>query len=228
MTSSGVHAPLVGDVGDLAADELGVRRRLSATDERVEVHRQAAAAALQLVPRRARATPGSRYAAMRSSIGRSISSRNDGAHVERERLAQVHLEHERPARHLRPHLDALGPRRVVFASMIFSCHGKPLTVSSAVHVSGRPIARWRSNTSACVTFSPGSSATTPLPRVAQRLEQRRQLVEVGDARRHRPAARRRCASATTLVAKPSAPAAIASAIDLLHARAISSSVAARS
>ncbi len=34
-------------------------------------------------------------------------------HVERERLAQVHLEHERPARDLRPHLDAVGARRGV-------------------------------------------------------------------------------------------------------------------
>ena len=34
-------------------------------------------------------------------------------HVERERLEEVHLEHERAARDLRPHLDAVGPGPVV-------------------------------------------------------------------------------------------------------------------
>src|SRR6185295_3382856 len=82
--------------------------------------------------------------------------------VERERLAQVHLEDERATRDLRPHLDPFGTGRDVrFHDLLVP--REALTVSSAVQVSGRPIARWISNTSAWVIFSPGSSAATPLP-----------------------------------------------------------------
>ncbi len=71
--------------------------------------------------------------------------------------------------------------------MIFSCHGKPLTVSSAVHVSGRPIPRWMSYTSACLIFSPGSRAATPLPASRSGSSSARQLSEPGDARGNRAA-----------------------------------------
>ena len=42
-------------------------------------------------------------------------------------------------------------------------------------------ARWTSNTSACVTFSPGSSAATPLRASRSGSSTSAELVEVGDA-----------------------------------------------
>ena len=93
--------------------ELGVRvdsrRRRASRSSIGSTRRRGPAARPTRVP--ATRDRGTRRCAPRSGV--SISSWNAGAHVERERLAQVHLEHERPARHLRPHLDALGARRGV-------------------------------------------------------------------------------------------------------------------
>ncbi len=69
--------------------------------------------------------------------------------------------------------------------MIFSCHGKPLIVSSAVHVSGRPMWRWMPYTSAWVTFSPGRSAATPFPASRSGSSSAVSSADAGDARRHR-------------------------------------------
>ena len=61
----------------------------------------------------ARATPGSAYAARRSSTDCAISAANSGFDVERERLGERVRELQRPRRHLRPHLGALRPARAV-------------------------------------------------------------------------------------------------------------------
>ena len=186
MTSSGVPPHSAAMSATLRSTSSGCAA-LSATDERVEVERQHAAAALHLAPRAVapRRDRGTRPCAPRSGV--SISSWNAARMLNVNGSRRFIWNDERAARHLRPHLDAFGTGRGV-RSMIFSCHGKPLTVSSAVQVSGRPIARWISYTSAWVIFSPGSNAATPLPRIAQRLEQRVELGEVGQTRRHRPAA----------------------------------------
>ena len=119
--------------------------------------------------------------------GRSISSRNASRMLNvngsRRFIWNTSGRHETCG-----HTSTPSARAAVFASMIFSCHGKPLTVSSAVHVSGRPMPRWMSYTSACVIFSPGSSAATPLSASRSGSSSARQLVEAGDARRHRAAA----------------------------------------
>ena len=152
----------------------------------VEVGREAAAA-LQLGVAHARRHAGSRYAAMRSASGRSISSLNASRMLNvngsRRFIWNTSGRHDTCG-----HTCTPSARAAVLSAMIFSCHGKPLTVSSAVHVSGRPMPRWRSYTSACRIFSPGRSAATPLFASRNGSKQRPQFVEVGDARRHRAAA----------------------------------------
>jgi hypothetical protein len=102
----------------------------------------------------------------------------------------------------------------------------PLMVSSAVHVKGRPMSCWSAKTSSLENTPPGSMAMTPRPaaptgamsvrsssRPARRLGTGRPLspLWVGDA----------------LVAKPMAPAAMASAT-ASRMRASSASVGSRS
>ncbi len=85
---------------------------------------------------------GSRYAASRASSGASISAANAGAMLNvngsRRFIWNVSGRTE-ICGHTCPPLA----RAALLSSMIPSCHGKPLTVRSAVHVSGRPMRAWR-------------------------------------------------------------------------------------
>jgi len=77
---------------------------------------------------------------MRASSGRSISSWNAARMLNvngsRRFIWNVSGRHDTCG-----HTSMPSARASVFAFMIRSCQGKPFTVSSAVHVSGRPVAR---------------------------------------------------------------------------------------
>ena len=156
----------------------------------------------------------------------SISSRNAGRMLNvngsRRFIWKTSGRHETCG-----HTSMPSARAAVFASMIFSCHGKPLTVSSAVQVSGRPIAALDLVHVGVRDLLARQQRGDALAGVAQRLEQR------GAARRG-PASRDgtgRPRSPLCVVdddvANPAAPAASASAMTCCMPR-ISSSVASRS
>ena len=75
-------------------------------------------------------------------VGRSVHERSERGHrVERERVGHRHLERQRPARDLRPHVDPGRRARGAFISAMSAANGEPLIVSSAVQVNGRPMRR---------------------------------------------------------------------------------------
>ena len=82
--------------------------------ERVAVDRQRRRRARQLVPRASPATPGRGRRPCAPRRGVSISAANDGRMLNVNGSRRFIWNDERPARHLRPHLDAVGPapRRV--------------------------------------------------------------------------------------------------------------------
>ena len=103
-------AALVRELDDVAVDELGVRGALGHL-ERVPVRPEERL--VVEVRDRPLAPRGIGVALEPHRVGLGHQLRERGRHVERERLAQVHLEHERADRHLRPDLAAFGPGRVV-------------------------------------------------------------------------------------------------------------------
>ena len=137
-------ASLRRDVDHLPVDQLGVPLRLG-DRQRVEVERAGRHAACISSQVDARHT-GSRYAAIRSSLGRSISFWNAVRMLSVNGSARFIWNTS--GRH-----DTCGQtsmpraRAASCSSITLMWYGKPLIVSSAVHVNGRPISAWRSKTS---------------------------------------------------------------------------------
>ena len=146
-------------------------------------------------PTRGCATPGSRYAAMRSVVGTVHQLLERRAHVERERLAQVHLERQRAARNLRPHFGAFGAGRDVGRH-------DPLVPRVALHREQRgprdrtPGRALHVEHVVVRDLLAGEQRDDALVRVAQRRDERADFVEVGDRATARVGPCRRCASAT--------------------------------
>ena len=187
MTSSGVHAALGGAVGDVPADELGMRRRLGDRQRR-PVDRQHPAARRTAPPTPSPATPGRgrRRCAPRAGgpSARRTSARMLSVNGSARFIWNTSGRHDTCGHTSTP----VGPGRVVLGD-------HPLVVREALdreqrgpgERAGRPRAaartprRWRSRRRAAARRRRG-------PRRGTGYEQRPQLVEVGDPRRHGPAA----------------------------------------
>jgi hypothetical protein len=136
----------------------------------------------------------SQAAARHAAIGGQallVARPHDGgearARVQREGLGHVHLEHERPAGHLWPDVDALGAGLLVVGDHL-------LVVRIALHREqrrprhGPPHQPLELEDVAVVQDAPREQRHHPPTGVAHRLEQDAKLGEIGDARRDRPAA----------------------------------------
>ena len=175
-----LDAALGGDVGEPAADELGVRVALPdrvGVPPRTEVPDARPALHHLLTPRGI----GVRTGAL---VDRGVLQRGEAlVHRERIRRVEGELEHERSGRHLRPHLGAAAPTRRRLTSSAF-WWSPPGDVSSAPYVNGTPIFGWRSYMSAMPHCSPGAIDDDAAPDLAHDVEQRLELGAVGEAARH--------------------------------------------